>query len=103
MARIGVVGQKDKILCFLASGFRVYDAAGADDARGAIERACSEGCEIVFVSPEVEDVMEWADEMYGEAVTPAVILLPVGGSDLPAKRLKSFVERAVGADILSGT
>ena len=102
MAKVAVVGRKDNVLCFLASGFRVYDAAGPEEAKAAVERARADGCAVIFVSPELGEVFEWADAKYGEDVTPAVIPLPLGAGDEAAARLTSFVERAVGADILSG-
>ena len=100
MAKIGVVGSGDKIMCFLASGFSVYDAGNEEEAKAAVTRAADNGCDVIFVTSEF-DVIPWADEKYGDAVTPAVIPLPDGESDVGAKRLGSFVERAVGADILA--
>ena len=55
---------------------------------------------MIFVSPELDEVIRWADEKYGESVTPAVIPLPLGSGDAAKERLTSFVERAVGANIL---
>ncbi|MBQ7474839.1 MAG: V-type ATP synthase subunit F [Clostridia bacterium] len=101
MAKTAVVGRSDKILCFLASGFRIYDAGDAEEAKEAVKRARADGCDVIFVSPEVGEAIEWADKKYGEAVTPAVIPLPLPSGEDAMKRLTSFVERAVGADILA--
>ena len=101
MAKIGVVGSGDKIMCFLASGFSVYDAGSVDEAKVAVTKAADDGCDVIFVTSEF-DVIPWAAETYGEAITPAVIPLPDGESDVGKERLGSFVERAVGADILAG-
>lgn len=100
MAKVAVVGREEKIICFLASGFRTFPANGTEEAIAAVRRAKKEGCDVIFVSPELEEVIEWADEKYGESVTPAVIPLPLGAGDTAQARLTSFVERAVGANIL---
>ena len=101
MAKVAVVGRKDRVMCFLASGFRVYDAADLEEAKVAVESAENDGCDVIFVSPDVKGAINWADEAYGDLVTPAVVPLPLGDGGEAAERLSSFVERAVGADILS--
>lgn len=101
MAKIGVVGSGDKIMCFLASGFSVYDAGSVEEAKDAVKRAADDGCDVIFVTSEY-NVIPWADGIYGDAITPAVIPLPDGDGTVGEKRLGSFVERAVGADILAG-
>ena len=100
MGKVAVVGREDSILCFLASGFRAFPANGTDEAKNAVRRAKKEGCDVIFVTPDLEDVIAWADEKYGESVTPAVIPLPLGSGEAAKTRLTSFVERAVGANIL---
>ncbi len=100
MGKVAVVGREDNILCFLASGFRAFPVSGTDEAKEAVRRAKKEGCDVIFVSPELDEVIRWADEKYGESVTPAVIPLPLGSGDAAKERLTSFVERAVGANIL---
>ncbi len=100
MAKIGVVGSGDKIMCFLASGFSVYDAGSVEEAKSAVTQAADDGCDVIFVTSEY-DVVPWADGIYGNMITPAVIPLPDGDGNIGRNRLGSFVERAVGADILA--
>ncbi|MBR3423097.1 MAG: V-type ATP synthase subunit F, partial [Clostridia bacterium] len=100
MAKVAVVGRADSILCFLASGFRAFPADGTEEAKEAVRQAKKEGSDVIFVTPDLKEVINWADEKYGESVTPAVIPLPLGSGEAAKERLTSFVERAVGANIL---
>ena len=65
MGKVAVVGREDNILCFLASGFRAFPVSGTDEAKEAVRRAKKEGCDVIFVSPELDEVIRWADEKYG--------------------------------------
>lgn len=102
MAKIAVVGRRENVLCYLAAGFAVYPAENADDARTMLDRAASEGAQIVFVSTEYADALKEDIAEYAFLPTPAVTLLPkkCEGMDPGSILMKRAVERAVGADII---
>ena len=103
MSQVAVIGRREEAMCFLAAGYAVYEASAHGEALKALEQADKDGCEIIFLTPEFSAIAEETEELYGERITPAVIPLPTGGSDMSTigmSLLKKYVERAVGADII---
>ena len=100
MYKIGVVGSRASVLCFLAAGFSVYEAESTDEAAVKLRNAADDGCAVIFISPDYAAAL--TDEMtkYSSKLIPAVIPLPQQGSDYGTEQLKSAVIRAVGADII---
>lgn len=102
-SQAAVVGRREEALCFLAAGFAVYEAGSLDEAAAAIDKAEQDGCPVIFVTSEFASVIEKTESVYGEKITPALLPLPTGESgpnSFGVRRMKSYVERAVGADVI---
>lgn len=102
MAKIAVVGRREDVLCYLAAGFAVYEASGDDESVAAVRKADSDGCAVIFLTPEFSHLALVLEDEFAEKLTPAVIPLPadVDGVNTGTGLLKKYVERAVGADII---
>lgn len=99
MYKIGVVGRREKVACFMAAGFAVYEATG-EDASAALKAAKNDRCAIIYIEPDLVEAVLDDIEKLSNQVIPAVIPLPEAGGGYGMAQLKSAVERAVGADII---
>lgn len=103
MYKIGVVGEKDSIIAFLALGITIMPVETSHDAEMAINKMAKDGYGIIFVTETIaKDIKETID-MYKNEMLPAVILIPgsQGSLGIGLGRIKDNVEKAVGVDILS--
>ena len=102
MYKIGVIGDKDSVMGFLALGLTVFETSGAEQTAELIRRAASEGYAAIYITEQAaQDVMDVIDE-YKDSELPAIILIPgiAGSLGIGMAGVKKSVERAVGADIL---
>lgn len=98
--KIGVVGQESVVKGFLSLGFKVKSVSNAMEAMEALESLKNDSCAVVFIT---NDYYEKADaERYKADPIFTVIPIPSpdDNSDAGTRRLKKYVEKAVGADIL---
>ena len=100
MYKIGVIGEKSKMLCFMAAGFTVYGADNADAAAEKLREAKNDGCAVIFVDPKLSEEIADKIRVFASEPVPAVIPLPERGGGYGITQMKNAVERAVGADII---
>ena len=100
MYKIGIVGKRENVLCFMAAGFSVYEAETKETAAAALEDAAKDNCAVIFLEPDYARALHEEIARYADSVTPAVIPLPERGGGYGSQLLREAVERAVGADIL---
>ncbi|MCQ2423511.1 MAG: V-type ATP synthase subunit F [Clostridia bacterium] len=101
MSEIGIIGERDRVLCFMAAGFTVYEAS-PDDTEKAEKtlREAAERSAILFITATLAEALHDSVARYDHAATPAIIPLPESGGGLGTAAMKRAVERAVGADIV---
>lgn len=102
MYKIGVIGDKDSVMGFLALGLDVFETKNAQDTEAHIRKAVGEDYAVLYITEQAaEDVMDVIDE-YKDLPRPAIILIPgiQGSLGIGMEGVKKSVERAVGADIL---
>ena len=100
---IAVIGDNDSIKGFCAIGLDIYPCDDLSESAHLFRRiADSDNYAIIFLTEEVFNSVEKERIRYEEKLTPAVIPIPgvKGNSDTGKKRLSSFVEQAVGSDII---
>jgi len=104
MHRIGVIGDKDSVLCFKAFGFQVYPAilSKPDENRKIVDEMAREGFGIIFITEQIAETITETIDRYNKRITPAIILIPgnKGSLGIGLNRIRSNVERAVGMNIL---
>ena len=85
---IAVIGDSESIKGFAAIGMDIYP--------------CGDNYAVIFITEEMFGLVEKERKKYEERLIPAVIPIPgvKGNTGIGIKRLSSFVEKAVGSDII---
>ncbi|MDR1704846.1 MAG: V-type ATP synthase subunit F [Clostridiales bacterium] len=104
MRRIGVIGDKDSVLCFKAFGMDVYPVSEtqAEENRKIIDGMARKGYGIIFITEQVARHVPETIDRYNKEMTPAIILIPsnAGSLGVGLERIRKNVEKAVGINIL---
>lgn len=103
MYKIGIIGERDSVMGFMAIGFSVHEAPNAEVAAKVLHRIAKDGSyAIIFVVENFAKDMAEDIAHYKDMPLPAVISIPgrAGSDGSGMAAIKSAVERAVGADIL---
>lgn len=100
--KIGVIGDSESVLGFMAVGFTVVTLETAEEAAKALKRMADENFAILFITERLAREIPDAISAYKNAPLPAVITIPgkEGREGYGLANIKKSVERAVGADIL---
>lgn len=98
--KIAVVGDKDSVLAFKASGLDVYPTTIEDSQN--IVKALAKECAVIFVTEEIATNIPEIIEKYKSKSFPAIIPIPTGVSStgIGIEGIRKNVEKAIGADIL---
>lgn len=102
MYKVGVVGDKDSILGFLALGIDIFPAYEADEIKKTIHRLVEENYAIIYITEKVSLLAKESVARYKDSKLPAIIVIPgIGGSmGLGMNEIRESTKRAIGADIL---
>jgi len=103
MYKIGIIGDRDTVLGFMALGFTVEDVTNAEDAAKKLHAMAKSGSyAVIFITENYAVQMEEDVNRYKDMPLPAVISVPGqgGSTGYGMNNIRSAVERAVGADIL---
>ncbi len=102
MYKIGVIGDKDSVLGFMAVGFKVFAADDTVQASKLLRQMANEDYAVIYITENLAFRMEEEIARYKDKPIPAVIVIPGkdGTTGYGMTNLKKSVERAVGADIL---
>lgn len=100
---IAVLGDAESIKGFSAVGLDIYPFDEETDVTALLRRmADSDRYAVIYVTEAVYFATEKARARYAERLTPAIIPIPgvSGNKGTGVRRLSSFVEKAVGSDII---
>lgn len=103
MYKIGIIGDRDTVLGFMALGFAVEDVNSAEEAAKKLHVMAKSGdYAVIFITENYAMQIEEDMNRYKEMPLPAVISIPGqgGSAGYGMNHIRSAVERAVGADIL---
>ena len=103
MLKIGIIGDRDSVLGFMALGFAVHEADNAADASKKLAELVGGGeYAVIFITEDLAIQTEEERAKYKDMPLPAITVIPSskGGTGYGMANIKSAVERAVGADIL---
>ncbi len=103
LAEIGVIGNREAILCLQAVGVAIAPARTRHEAQQAFRRMVREGFAIILVTEPVAELIR--DEMsdYQASTLPAVVVIPdnTGSRGVGLRHIEDAVIKAVGANIFS--
>ena len=102
MADIAMIGDKDSVLLGRAAGLDVYFETDGHRAGKLIEKLAHENTKVIFVTEPVFEAAAETVNKFRSSPFPAIIPIPGvrGNTGVGMRRLSSFVEKAVGSDIL---
>jgi V/A-type H+-transporting ATPase subunit F len=103
MYKIGIIGDRDSVLGFMALGFAVHEVRGGEEAAGKLHALVKSGeYAVIFVTEDLARLIEDDMAKYKDEPLPAITVIPggSGSTGYGMANIKSAVERAVGADIL---
>ena len=99
---MGVVGERDVVLAFRAMGMKVIPAETPEAVARAVFRLAEEGIPVIFMTERAARMAPETLEKYKASACP--VLIPIPGSQgtdgFGMRRVKTNVEKAIGADIL---
>lgn len=101
---LAVMGPRDTVLPFCATGARVEFVTEAD-CRETLQRLVREGVQVVFFAEEFIPLLADILREYQKSAFPCVIPFPTGRTDraLAIDRVRGIIKRAVGADVFVET
>lgn len=106
MVKIAVMGEYDDIYGFAALGLSTFPVSPKDPAEAAriLRNLAENDFGIIYVTEELEAVLEKDIDRYRTSVSPAIISIPgvKGNTGSGVRNVKRSVEQAVGSDILFG-
>lgn len=104
MYKVGVIGDKDSILGFLALGIDIFPAYEADDIKRLIHRLVEDEYAIIYITEKASLLAKETMARYKDSKLPAIIVIPgIGGSmGLGMNEVRESAMRAIGVDILFG-
>ncbi len=105
MYKIGIIGERDSVLCFMALGYGVFDTGSPEEAKKALREWVKSGeYAVIFITEAIARQIEDETEKYKDMPLPAIISLPgIGGREgYGMENIRSAALRAIGADILFG-
>ncbi len=105
MYKIGIIGDRDSVLGFMALGFAVFDVSSADEARTKLRNTVKSGeFAVLFVTENIAKQIEDEIEKYKDMPLPAIVSVPGrdGSMGYGMANIRDAALRAVGADILFG-
>lgn len=102
MYKIGVIGEKDAVLGFIALGFSVYPAESGEQAANILKKLADDRFAVIYITEQTAAKIEYEIDQYRERRFPAIIPIPgiQGSLGIGMQEVKKCVEKAVGADIL---
>jgi V/A-type H+-transporting ATPase subunit F len=102
--KIGVVGDRDSILCYKAFGMDIFPASESEpeESRKIVDQLAKESYGVIFVTEQIADTIGETIDRYNKTILPAVILIPgvKGSLGIGSARIRDNVEKAVGMNIL---
>ena len=104
MRKVAVMGDYDSIYGFSALGIDIYPVKEKDEAKATLKKLVVGDYAIIYVVESVaKDLTEEIDK-HKESISPAIIQIPgiSGNTGAGVTQVKTFVEQAVGSDILFG-
>ncbi len=100
--KIAVIGDPSSVMIYKAVGFDVFYETEKAKIEQRIHKLAEEDYVIIYITETAAQLVQEVINTYATATFPAIIPIPAGTKSLGLgmKRIKSNVEKAVGADIL---
>lgn len=104
MYKAAVMGDRDSIYGFAALGLAIFPVTDTQQAAELLHQLAAEEYAVIYMTEALMGALASETAKYDRSLTPAIIPLPgaFGNTGCGVARVKSFVEQAVGSDIIFG-
>lgn len=104
MYKVGVIGDKDSVMGFLALGMDIFPVYEADEIKKTIHKLVEENYAIIYITEQAKLMVQDTVARYKDNQLPAIIVVPgiTGSMGIGLNEVRESAKRAIGADILFG-
>lgn len=102
MYKIAAIGDRDSIYGFASLGVGIFPVDDSLEAVKKLRRISESGYAVIFITEALASQIQSELDRYKDEPLPAIIPIPgvSGNTGIGMKQVSSFVERAVGSDIV---
>jgi V/A-type H+-transporting ATPase subunit F len=102
MSKVGIIGDKDSVMGFLALGIDIFPAYTPEEIKKTIHRLAEKEYAIIYITEEASLKAAESIAKYKDMELPAIIVIPgiSGSMGLGMNEVRESAKRAIGADIL---
>lgn len=102
MYKIAVLGDYDSIYGFAALGLDTFSVDEPSEAAKTLRKLADGEYAVIYITEAFVTILEQEIDKYNTGLLPAIIPIPgvSGNTGIGIKNVKSFVEKAVGSDII---
>ena len=102
MYKIAAIGDKNSIYGFASLGITIFPVEESIDAVKIVRKLAETGYGVIFITENIASQIQTEINRYNDEALPAIIPIPgvYGNTGLGMEQVSSFVERAVGSDIV---
>ena len=103
MSKVGIIGDKDSVMGFLALGIDIFPAYTAEEIKKKIHQLAERDYAIIYITEEASLKAGESLAKYKDMELPAIIVIPGIIPDslgLGMNEVRESAKRAIGADIL---
>lgn len=103
MYKIAAIGDKNSIYGFASLGITIFPVESSTQAVKTIRNLADNGYGVIFITENIASQIQNEINRYNDEALPAIIPIPgvFGNTGLGMQQVSSFVERAVGSDIVN--
>ena len=91
MSKVGIIGDKDTVMGFLALGIDIFPAYSAEEIKKTIHKLAEKEYAIIYITEEASLKAKESLAKYKDMELPAIIVM---------NEVRESAKRAIGADIL---
>lgn len=102
MYKLAAMGDRNSIYGFVSLGIDIYPVDDSHEAVSTIKKLDENGYAVIFITEAMASQIQNEIQKYNDRPLPAIIPIPgiSGNTGLGMQQVSSFVERAVGSDIV---
>ena len=103
MYKIAAMGDKNSIYGFASLGITIFPVEEITQAVKTLRNLAETGYGVIFITENIASQIKNEINRYNDEPLPAIIPIPgvFGNTGMGMEQVSSFVERAVGSDIVN--
>ncbi len=103
MYKIAAMGDKNSIYGFASLGITIFPVEESTQAVKTLRNLAETGYGVIFITENIASQIKNEINRYNDEPLPAIIPIPgvFGNTGMGMEQVSSFVERAVGSDIVN--